>query len=103
FDVGLQPIDLSVQRLHIALQSLVLAVVFAIGSGGILVRIRVLISTVIERIGIPAVIAVIRVIGRVRIVPASVGTSTVVVGVPDPQTNTGATARVSTVKRAGGV
>ena len=110
FDIGLQTVDLSAQRLYIALQSAILGVGAwirgsLIGSAGI--RILILVFRVIEeRIVVPAVIAV-RIISRVRIVgviaPSSVEASMIVEGVSSPNVKTGAVTKTSAVKRARGV
>src|ERR1019366_6643005 len=106
FDIGLQPVDLSVQRLYIALQS---AVVLGVGSRIRSTGIRILIFVVrfiSERIIVPAVIAV-GIISRVRVIrviaPSSVGASLIVVAVSSPNTNAGAAPKTTAAKRAGGM
>src|ERR1039458_3963387 len=104
FDIGLQPVDLSVQRLYIALQS---AVVLGVGSRIRSTGIRILIFVVrviSERIIVPAVIAV-GIISRVRVIrviaPSSLGASLIVVAVSSPNTNARAARKTSAAKRAG--
>src|ERR1019366_3156867 len=104
FDVGLQSVDLSAQRLNVAPQSALLR--RWSGVRGSLIRgIRILIFVfrVIERRILVAVIAV-GIIGSVRVkTPSSVKAAMMLVGVSSSKMNAGAATKTAAVKRARGV
>ena len=113
FDIGLQPVDLSAQRLHIALQF----TVFRVGSGigrclirGASVRILIFVFRVIEkRIIVPAVgiisrVPVIRVIASSPVEASiSAEASMMVEGVSSSKMIFGAVTKTSAMKRDRGV
>ena len=113
FDIGLQPVDLSAQRLHIALQFTVFRVGSGIGGcliGGTSVRILNFAFRVIEkRIIVPAVgiisrVPVIRVIASSPVEASiSAEASMIVEGVSSSKMIFGAVTKTSALKRDRGV
>ena len=113
FDIGLQPVDLSAQRLHIALQFTVFRVGSGIGGcliGGTSVRILIFAFRVIEkRIIVPAVgiisrVPVIRVIASSPVEASiSAEASMIVEGVSSSKMIFGAVTKTSALKRDRGV
>src|ERR1019366_5618161 len=106
FDIGLQPVELCLQRLEIPRQCPAARVAWSrIRSTGIRILIFV-VGMKRNTIIVPAVIAV-GIISRVRVIrviaPSSVGASLIVVAVSSPNTNAGAAPKTTAAKRAGGM